>query len=250
MPTPRDLSEERERDPSSLSVTPLLATSPSSPSSQASAYTDDPGATHPLLLNCVQRSITIPIAVPPFCLLLLLYAFILFAPYLFTAVLNVYYLHVLSLSRDPVAVSAVAMNLEFRFATTTGPGGVNASLRSFTPAEAAQRHQPGCGLTAEQYRHGLCYSLRNDSTGRYADCARLIDATELRTSDVHDAPEVEVNLYSDLCRPLPAGHPDLRVYDPYTVRCDLPTHVTTPPLSLPSLPPPAFPSGGIPHLVH
>ena len=245
MSTPRDLAEERERDPTNLSVTPLLATSSSL--SQSPAHSNDPGATPSLLLRYLHRSVTVPIAVPPLFLHLFLYAFILFAPYLITAVLNVYYLHVLSINRDPVVVSEVAMDIEFRTATTAGPGGVNASLRSFAPAEAAVRHQAGCGLTPGLYPQGLCYSLRNASNGGYEDCAQLIDVAELRTTDVHDAPEGEVNLYSDICRPLPAGHPDFRVYDPYTVRCDLPARVTaSASLPLPS----AFPSGGIPRHVH
>ena len=153
---------------------------------------------------------------------------IVLAPSMSLLLVNAYYFHLLSLSVDFSSHVLSTIHNDLHTADVQGEGGIDSRLLHLVPANASALHVAQCGLPAERVERGLCYSVAaNSSEGdavsmRYADCASLIPVDVLQGSDIREASAAEVNLYGSPCRPLPQGHPDVRLFNPYTTRCDLP----------------------------
>ena len=185
-------------------------------------------------------------------LLCCLHLFVAVAPTISLLIVNAHYFHVASLSTSNSSNLAFShLHRELHTDAVQGEGGVDSSLLSLVPANASSMHVAQCGMAANRTPRGLCYSVATNSSGglRYADCAAIIPVDTLAGADIRVAPLAEVNLYGSACRPLPQGHPDMHVFNPYTVRCDLPNWTlarSTAPAPTPQPPPPAPPSPTVP----
>ena len=165
--------------------------------------------------------------------LLLLHVFIFLAPFISIVIVNAYYFHLFSLTTTQSATLVLTtIHNDLHTAAVDGEGGINPTLVKLIPHNASTYHVHGCGTTTETHAKGVCYSVAvpdsSTSSGlQYADCAAIIPVDTLHGPDVHTVlpPPAEVNLYGPLCRPLPQGHPDMRTFNPYTTRCDMPLSV-------------------------
>ena len=155
--------------------------------------------------------------------------FILVAPTISLLIVNVYYFHVLSLSTSqPTEFVVSLIHSDLHTAAVQGEGAIDTDLLALVPANASALHVTDCGQPAQHSARGLCYSVAANVSGtlRYEDCAATIPVDTLRGDNIRTAaPPAEVNLYGYPCRPMPQGHPDMRTFNPYTVRCDLPQWV-------------------------
>jgi len=155
-----------------------------------------------------------------------LHLLIAVAPTVSLLIVNAYYFHSFTLSTsNPSDLVVSLIHSDLHTDTVQGDGTIDIDLLFLVPSNASSSHLPNCGLDADSHLKGICYSVAANTTGllHYTDCAAIIEVDTLEGTDIRQsAPPAEVNLYGSPCRPLPQGHPDMRTFNPYTVRCDLP----------------------------